>query len=187
MVPEERVLICIKASPPVKDSPKDKLVQGQIASTSKMSERKVLTKYYPPDFDPSKITRTKKAPGPPGPKTQTVRLMAPFSMKCTTCGEYIYKGRKFNARKETTDEKYYNIAIFRFYIRCTRCSGMYLFHMSDAGSYSRYSASHITSVIRSPLIRVKRTADCNYCSGNHIQNRSKTNGLYVREGCQAKL
>jgi len=44
-------------------------------------------------------------------------------MKCTACGEYIYKGRKFNARKETTDEKYYSIPIYRFYIRCTRCSG----------------------------------------------------------------
>ena len=90
--------------------------------TPTMSERKVLTKYYPPDFDPSKIVRTRKAQGPPGPKTQTVRLMAPFSKKCTSCGEYIYKGRKFNARKETTDEKYYAIAIYRFYIRCTRCS-----------------------------------------------------------------
>ena len=49
--------------------------------------------------------------------------MAPFSMKCTACGEYIYKGRKFNAQKETTDEKYFNISIFRFYIKCTRCSG----------------------------------------------------------------
>lgn len=86
-----------------------------------MSERKVLTKYYPPDFDPSKIERRR---GPKGPKdkSQTVRLMAPFSMRCTSCGEYIYKGRKFNARKETTEEKYYAISIFRFYIRCTRCS-----------------------------------------------------------------
>ena len=43
--------------------------------------------------------------------------------KLTTFTErYIYKGRKFNARKETTDEKYYAIAIYRFYIRCTRCS-----------------------------------------------------------------
>jgi hypothetical protein len=49
--------------------------------------------------------------------------MAPFPMKCTACGEYIYKGRKFNARKETTEEKYYAIPIYRFYIRCTRCSG----------------------------------------------------------------
>ncbi|KAF1848157.1 DUF572-domain-containing protein [Cucurbitaria berberidis CBS 394.84] len=87
-----------------------------------MSERKVLTKYYPPDFDPSKITR-QRGPKNAGPKLMTVRLMAPFSMKCTHCGEFIYKGRKFNARKETTDEKYYKIAIFRFYIRCTRCSG----------------------------------------------------------------
>ena len=87
-----------------------------------MSERKVLSKYYPPEFDPSKITRTPKHLRPTGPKLMTVRLMAPYSMKCTSCGEYIYKGRKFNARKETTDEKYINIAIYRFYIRCTRCS-----------------------------------------------------------------
>ena len=86
-----------------------------------MSERKVLSKYYPPDFDPSAITRV-RGPKQTGPKVQTVRLMAPFSMKCTSCGEFIYKGRKFNARKETTDEKYYAIQIWRFYIRCTRCS-----------------------------------------------------------------
>ena len=87
-----------------------------------MSERKVLTKYYPPEFDPSKIARTPKHLRPTGPKTIPVRLMAPFSMKCTSCGEYIYKGRKFNARKETTEEKYLTISIYRFYIRCTRCS-----------------------------------------------------------------
>lgn len=49
--------------------------------------------------------------------------MAPFSMRCNTCGEYIYKGKKFNARKETVEgESYLSIKIFRFYIRCTRCS-----------------------------------------------------------------
>ncbi len=48
--------------------------------------------------------------------------MAPFTMKCATCGEYIYKGRKFNAEKEITEEKYLNISIFRFYIKCTRCA-----------------------------------------------------------------
>jgi hypothetical protein len=53
--------------------------------------------------------------------------MAPFSMKCTACGEFIYKGRKFNARKETAEEKYLNIPIYRFYIRCTRCSGEIVF------------------------------------------------------------
>lgn len=49
--------------------------------------------------------------------------MAPFSMKCTTCGEFIYRGRKFNSRKETPlDEKYLGIQIFFFSIKCTRCS-----------------------------------------------------------------
>lgn len=49
--------------------------------------------------------------------------MAPFSMRCESCGEYIYKGKKFNARKETVEgEQYLSIKIFRFYIRCPRCS-----------------------------------------------------------------
>jgi len=49
--------------------------------------------------------------------------MAPFSMRCNTCGEWIHKGKKFNARKEDAiGEKYLTIQIFRFYIRCPRCS-----------------------------------------------------------------
>lgn len=87
-----------------------------------MSERKVLQKYYPADFDPREITR-RRGPKQIGNKIQTVRLMAPFSMRCTSCGEFIYKGRKFNSRKETPlDEKYLNIQIFFFHIKCTRCS-----------------------------------------------------------------
>jgi hypothetical protein len=42
--------------------------------------------------------------------------------RCKTCGEYIYKGKKFNARKETVmNELYMGLPIFRFYIKCTRC------------------------------------------------------------------
>lgn len=48
--------------------------------------------------------------------------MAPFNMRCVTCGEYIYKGKKFNARKEDVeDQTYLGIRIYRFYIKCTRC------------------------------------------------------------------
>ncbi|KAM7197995.1 CWC16 protein [Rhypophila sp. PSN 637] len=94
-----------------------------------MSERKVLAKYYPPDFDPSAIGRSKKSKADKAAnRFATVRLMAPFSMKCTSCGEFIYRGRKFNARKEIPpDERYLNIQIFRFYIKCTRCSGEIVF------------------------------------------------------------
>nr|XP_023829021.1 coiled-coil domain-containing protein 94 isoform X2 [Salvelinus alpinus] len=83
-----------------------------------MSERKVLNKYYPPDFDPAKIPKLKL----PKDRQYVVRLMAPFNMRCKTCGEYIYKGKKFNARKETVmNELYMGLPIFRFYIKCTRC------------------------------------------------------------------
>ncbi|KAL2134257.1 hypothetical protein VTI74DRAFT_690 [Chaetomium olivicolor] len=94
-----------------------------------MSERKVLTKYYPPDFDPSLVGRSRKPKGvQAGPKVQTVRLMAPFSLRCVACGEYMYRGRKFNARKETPPgEKYLGIQLYRFYIRCTRCSAEIVF------------------------------------------------------------
>lgn len=45
-----------------------------------------------------------------------------FVYRCKTCGEYIYKGKKFNARKETVqNELYMGLPIFRFYIKCTRC------------------------------------------------------------------
>ncbi|KAJ1653065.1 Pre-mRNA-splicing factor cwf16 [Dispira simplex] len=85
-----------------------------------MSERKVLSKYYPPDFDPSKIPRAKKTGRP---EQQKVRLMAPFSMRCTACGEFIARGKKFNARKEIVQgEHYLTIKVYRFYIRCPRCA-----------------------------------------------------------------
>ncbi|CAN8207771.1 unnamed protein product [Coccothraustes coccothraustes] len=83
-----------------------------------MGERKVLNKYYPPDFDPAKIPKLRL----PKDRQYVVRLMAPFNMRCRTCGEYIYKGKKFNARKETAqNESYLGLPIFRFYIKCPRC------------------------------------------------------------------
>ncbi|KJZ75569.1 hypothetical protein HIM_05032 [Hirsutella minnesotensis 3608] len=92
-----------------------------------MSERKVLQKYYPPEFDPRQLER-RRGPKSTGPRIQEVRLGAPFSMRCTTCGEYIGKGRRFNAKKETRlDEKYLNIQIFIFYIKCTRCCAQIIF------------------------------------------------------------
>ncbi|KAK7752307.1 Pre-mRNA-splicing factor cwf16 [Diatrype stigma] len=51
-----------------------------------MSERKVLSKYYPPDFDPRQLQRV-RGPKQVGPKVQTVRLMSPFS--CTRCSAEI--------------------------------------------------------------------------------------------------
>ncbi|XP_063676826.1 splicing factor YJU2-like [Bolinopsis microptera] len=83
-----------------------------------MADRKVLNKYYPPDFDPTKLPRLRVNPV----KTFVVRIMAPFNMRCNTCGEYIYKGKKFNSKKEDVlDMDYLGLKIFRFFIKCTRC------------------------------------------------------------------
>ena len=44
------------------------------------------------------------------------------SSRCNTCKDYIYKGKKFNSRKEDVmDEFYLGLRIFRFYIKCPRC------------------------------------------------------------------
>eukprot|EP00002_Diphylleia_rotans_P036200 TRINITY_DN7951_c0_g1_i2.p1 TRINITY_DN7951_c0_g1~~TRINITY_DN7951_c0_g1_i2.p1 ORF type:complete len:249 (-),score=53.80 TRINITY_DN7951_c0_g1_i2:744-1490(-) len=84
-----------------------------------MGERKVLNKYYPPDFDPALIPRNRR----PKDKQDKVRMMMPMSVRCNTCHEYIYKGKKFNSRKETViGEDYLGIKIFRFYMRCPKCS-----------------------------------------------------------------
>lgn len=83
-----------------------------------MSERKVLNKYYPPDFDPTDIPKMKTQKNRPF----NIRIMAPMNMRCDNCGEYIYKGKKFNSRKEDVEDEYYlGLRIFRFYIKCPRC------------------------------------------------------------------
>jgi len=89
----------------------------------------VLNKYYPPDFDPSKVPKSKEKRN----ATFEIRLMAPCNMRCTTCGEYIYKGRKFNARKEDVDDmNYLGLRIYRFYIKCTACVSEICFRTDPA-------------------------------------------------------
>lgn len=83
-----------------------------------MSERKVLNKYYDPNFNPDKLPKNKR----PKDKQDNVRMMLPMTMRCNTCGNYLYIGTKFNMRKETClDEEYLTIKVYRFYFRCTGC------------------------------------------------------------------
>lgn len=88
-----------------------------------MSERKAINKYYPPDYDPSKIKKVRKNPN----QIIKIRMMAPYSMRCLKCNEYIAERRSFNAKKEPTNEKYLNIKIIRFHIYCPRCNNVITF------------------------------------------------------------
>ena len=49
-------------------------------------------------------------------------------MRCSTFGEHIYKGKKFNSQKETVEnERYLGLYIFGFYIKCLRCAAKIAF------------------------------------------------------------
>ncbi|CDJ30145.1 uncharacterized protein EMH_0055700 [Eimeria mitis] len=108
-----------------------------------MADRKVLVKYYPPDFDFDKLQAKKKALrihqqqlkrrrgdvfDPPQKKHRNkimnVRMMYPFTLKCGTCSEFVYVGTKFNSRVEKVEgEDYLGIVKWRFYGRCPHCRG----------------------------------------------------------------
>ena len=84
-----------------------------------MGERKVLNRYFPPDFDPALVPKRKWDPF----KQTEVRMMIPFSLQCNKCGEFMYRGKKFNTRKEDVQgEDYLGIRKYRFYLKCITCS-----------------------------------------------------------------
>ena len=131
-----------------------------------MSERKVLNKYYPPDFDPAKLPKLDIEKN----RQYVVRLMAPFTMRCLTCGNYIYKGKKFNSRKEdAVGQKYLGIQIYRFYIRCPQCLSEICFktdpentdYAVETGAYRTFQAERIAELEEERLREEKEEEEAN--------------------------
>ncbi|KAL3741331.1 hypothetical protein ACJRO7_016894 [Eucalyptus globulus] len=85
-----------------------------------MREKKVVKKYHPPDFVPSKLPRLRRSKN----RQIKVRMMLPMSIRCNTCGSYITRtpssipGRRTSSARST----YLGIRILRFYSKCTHCS-----------------------------------------------------------------
>ena len=115
-----------------------------------MGERKVLNRYFPPDFDPLLVPKRKYDPY----KQVEVRMMIPFSLQCIKCGEYMYRGKKFNSRKEDViGDDYLGIKKYRFYIKCCVCNNEIAFktdpknrdYVCESGlrSASRFASSRL--------------------------------------------
>lgn len=81
------------------------------------------------------------------PESQDSSLPDIPPRRCKTCGEYIYKGKKFNARKETVqNEVYLGLPIFRFYIKCTRCLAEITFKVDEMASQAGpFPLAHLRS------------------------------------------
>jgi len=103
-----------------------------------MAERKVQSKHMPADFDPRVLQalnkkdrqKQKRAGGKnaEAAKKETVRVMLPFNICCSSCNSYMYRGRKFNAKKEEgADPSYLNTKVLRFHIKCETCSAPIVF------------------------------------------------------------
>lgn len=66
-----------------------------------MGERKVVNKFIPWDFDPDKVAKVKLS----NIGQFSVRMMLPFTVRCNSCGEFMYAGKKFNTRKEKRERR----------------------------------------------------------------------------------
>ena len=86
-----------------------------------MAERRPINRYYPRNFDPSKIPFKKHKNTTKNPWIK-VRTMLPLSVCCDNCRNYIYTGKKTNAtRQDSKREKYLGIPIIRFVFNCYHC------------------------------------------------------------------
>jgi hypothetical protein len=89
-----------------------------------MGERKVVQKYIPPDFDPAKVPRSKREAN----GRIEIRMMLPFNCQCLICGEFMYRGTKFNSKKEDVigpNGNYLGQKIFRFVMKCMGCNSLF--------------------------------------------------------------
>lgn len=83
-----------------------------------MSERKVQTWYVSKYFDPSLLKKIKKSEN----QQHSVRMMLPFSIQCSSCGNFFKAGTKVHMWKETVqNEDYLGIEIYRLYFKCIIC------------------------------------------------------------------
>merc|ERR1711887_309345 len=96
------------------------------------ASEKVESNYYAPDFDPKKIPKKHLQDRRKWQKNKDeranfevsnhmqIRTMAPFNIRCSSCGTYTNKGTKIQANVDKMPGMVYldKISIWRFHVRC---------------------------------------------------------------------
>lgn len=137
-----------------------------------MADQKVMNRYYPPDFDPSKLLPVKaiRPKRTPGPRQMSIRMMMPFTMRCSACGEYMYIATKFNSRCEkipgTTS---LGLNAYRFFGSCKHCKAEFVFrtdpehsdYVLESGGSRTYEAFKDADYAEAEVARAKAEEEGN--------------------------
>lgn len=95
-----------------------------------MGDDNVMNQYYPPDFDPAKMLPVKafRPKRTPGPRQMSIRMMMPFTMRCSNCEEYMYIATKFNSKCEKIQgTTALGLNAYRFFGDCKHCKKEFSF------------------------------------------------------------
>ena len=129
-------------------------------------QQKVMNQYIPPDFDPSKLlpVRAIRPKRTAGARQMSIRMMMPFTMCCSHCGEYMYIATKFNSRCEKVQgTTSLGLNAYRFYGSCKHCKGEFIFrtdpehsdYVLESGGSRTYEAFKDADFAEAEVARAK--------------------------------
>jgi hypothetical protein len=145
------------------------------------ADDKLMNQYYPPDFDPSQLLPVKaiRAKRTAGPRQMEIRMMLPFTMRCSHCGEYIFIATKFNSRCEKIPGKTeLGLNAYRFYGKCKHCKGEFIFrtdpehsdYVLESGGTRQYEAAKDAAYAEAEIARAKAEAE-EASEGQALENK----------------
>merc|ERR1712071_155291 len=136
-----------------------------------------------PDFDPKKIPKKHKQNIQKWKKSKyeradfelsnhmQIRTMAPFNIRCNTCGHYTNKGTKIQANVDKFPDMMYlgKIVIWRFHVRCPICRGVICFR-TDPENQDYDIVSGGTRSFRSAYVRAREEAEDDRLENEMLEN-----------------
>jgi hypothetical protein len=146
-----------------------------------MADDKVMNQYYPSDFDPSKMLPIKaiRPKRSAGLKQMSIRMMLPFTMRCDSCGQFLFIATKFNSRCEKIPGKTaLGLNAYRFYGSCKHCKGEFTFrtdpeksdYILESGGTRSYEAFKDADLAEEELAKSKAEAEA-ADEGEKLENK----------------